>query len=97
MEKETTGGQWRLADGSDVPASFNWEWLGGRRGLPSIDSTAGWDFMSVYCGDNSLNFGQLQNYHIGFHFNFICQSKEFLRLNERVETLLSQFKINCSL
>ena len=70
MEKESTGGQWRLADGSDVPASFDFEWNGGRRGLPNIYSGAGYDFMSVYCSS-----GQLFNYSNGNRFNFICQDK----------------------
>jgi len=67
MEKESTGGQWRLADGRNVPASFEFEWNGGRRGLPSINSGAGFDFMSVYCGS-----GQLYNYS-NRPRNFICQ------------------------
>ena len=66
MEKESTGGQWRLADGSDVPASFDFEWNGGRRGLPN----EGYDFMSVSCPD-----GHLLNYSNEYRLNFICQDK----------------------
>jgi len=72
MEKESSGG-WRLADGSDVPASFDYEWLGGRRGLPN-GSRAGFDYMSVYCGSGS-DFGRLSNYSNNYNFNFICQNQ----------------------
>ena len=74
MEKESTGGQWRLADGSDVPASFEYEWRAGRRGLPNIHSSATYDFMLVYCGSGSDDFGRLINYPNNNN-NFICQGQ----------------------
>ena len=65
MEKESTGGQWRLADGSDVPASFDFEWS--QREIPN----EGYDFMSVSCPE-----GHLLNYsNNGYNLNFICQDK----------------------
>jgi len=75
MEKESTGGQWRLADGSDVPASFEYEWSGGRRGLPNINSGATHDFMLVYCGSGIDDFGRLINYRNNNNRNFICQDQ----------------------
>jgi len=74
MEKESTGGQWRFADGSDVPVSFEYEWGGGRRGLPSYNLHAGYDFMCVYCRSGS-NFGRLYNDPNHYSFNFICQDQ----------------------
>ena len=67
MEKETTGGQWRFADGRNVPASFDFEWSGGRRGLPN----EGFDFMSVSCVSGYL----LSYSNNGYNLNFICQDK----------------------
>ena len=62
MEKESTGGQWRLADGSDVPASFDFEWN------QRETSNEGWDFMSVSCGS-----GWLVNHKNELKHKFICQ------------------------
>ena len=73
LEKESSGGQkWRLTDGSDVPASFDYEWLYGRKGALS---NAGYDFMRVWCRNDSL-FGQLENVpHNYSNYDFFCQDQ----------------------
>ena len=73
MEKETTGGQWRFADGSDVPTNFEYHWEGGKRGLPSDNSRAGYDFMLVCCG--GYFSGTLANYIDNSDRYFICQEQ----------------------
>ena len=52
-------GEWRMADGSDVPASFNYNWYG------LVDTG---DFMASNCIDGRLfKFGDLDT------LKFICQ------------------------
>ena len=69
------GSGWRrsLAEGrGDVPAYFDYEWVGGRREIPNYCSNAGYDFMVVWCGSDS-NFGRLDDYHNNYISKFIRQ------------------------
>ena len=69
MVKESAGGRWRFTDGSDVPASFDYEWTTG------YDSNYydSYRFMLVYCRSSSNNFGRLRNSYNNNNNNFICQ------------------------
>ena len=62
-----------MSDGSQLPPGFELEWRGGRRGLPSYHSTSGRDFMSVYCGSGSSDFGRLDNDPNSTKCDFICE------------------------
>jgi len=68
MEKETTGGQWRFADGSNVPGSFQYEWQW-------YNEDEGHDFMRLWCFRTSSHFGELYNLPNTRKLDFICQHR----------------------
>ena len=74
MEKESTG-EWKFVDGSDVPASFEYECLYGHRGIPSCISNAEYNFMSVYCSGGRSHLGELSNFPKYSKRFFICQDQ----------------------
>ena len=74
MEKESTG-EWRFGNGSDVPASFSYDWF--ESGLsdqvfPQF-SRKGRNFMALWC-ERGVE-GPLWNFYKTEELPFICQDQ----------------------
>ena len=67
MQRDSERGRWRFVDGSDVPASFEYEWKAGGQGFMEDK------FMIVACDRGSRYFGQIRSFSNNSWFNFICQ------------------------
>jgi len=63
-----TNGRWEYPDGTNAD-NFNFNWYPGSPHL-----YPGWNFLVVYCDENSSNFGKVHNQPKTSGYHFLCQN-----------------------